>query len=204
MKKFTLATLAMAMLLTLPVGALAATVTKAEYKTAKSEISANLSAEKKACAAKNGNAKDICLEEAKGRSKVARAQLEENYAPSTRHGYQLRMARADAAYGVAKEKCDDNTGNTKDVCRKEAKSAYVTAKANAKLDEKTTQNNATANEKASDAKMTALEKNAAAQATANKNKNNAAFALAKEKRDAYNGDVKTNCVKDAKSAYGQN
>ena len=204
MKKLILTALTTVFLLVSSMGAMAATLSKQEYNSTKSDISSRLTADKKACATSTGNAKDICREEAKGRSKMARAQLEENYAPSTKHRYQLRMARADAAYQVAKEKCDDNTGNTKDVCRKEAKLVYVTAKANAKLSEKITKNNTTANDKASEAKSTALDKNATAQTIANKEQNNASYALAKEKCNAFNGDLKTNCTKDAKSTYGQN
>jgi hypothetical protein len=35
------------------------------------------------------------------------------------------MAKVDADYAVAKEKCDDFSGNAKDVCVKEAKAAQV-------------------------------------------------------------------------------
>ena len=50
-------------MLVLPI-AQAATMTKSDYK-----------ADKTACAALAGNAKDICVEEAKAKEKVARAEL---------------------------------------------------------------------------------------------------------------------------------
>ena len=34
------------------------------------------------------------------------------------------MAKADATYEVAKERCDDLSGNAKDVCKKDAKAAF--------------------------------------------------------------------------------
>ena len=43
------------------------------------------------------------------------------------------MAKAETTYAVAKERCDDLSGNPKDVCVKEAKAAEVKAKADAKL-----------------------------------------------------------------------
>ena len=43
------------------------------------------------------------------------------------------MAKADATYEIAKERCDDLTGNAKDVCKKDAKTAFETTKADAKV-----------------------------------------------------------------------
>jgi hypothetical protein len=83
------------------------------------------------------NAKDICMAEAKGKEKVALADLEVTYKPSTKARYEARVARADAAMRVAKEKCDDLAGNAKDVCRKEAETAHVAGKADAKAQMKT-------------------------------------------------------------------
>ena len=57
------ASLIVGAMLVLPI-AQAATMTKADYKT-----------DKTACAALAGNAKDICVEEAKAKEKVARAEL---------------------------------------------------------------------------------------------------------------------------------
>lgn len=170
---------------------IAADLTKAEYDTAKLEATAKYKADRTACKTLSGNAKDICVEEAKGQEKVTNASLKDQFTPSVEHRYALRMAKADAAYNVAKEKCDDAAGNAKDVCRKEAKSAYVSAKADAKLAEKT-----------SDAKSTATEKVTEARKDASAEKRDAAWAVAKEKCDAMAGDTKTNCLKDAKANYG--
>jgi hypothetical protein len=182
----------------------AANLTKEEYKVGKADISAQLKAAKAACDAFKSNAKDICMQEAKGRDKVALAELETRYEPSTKHNYQFATAKADAAYSVAKEKCDDQAGNAKDVCRKEAKSVHVAAVADAKLSEKTTLNNAEATEKINTAKTVAAGSNASAQATATSTINKADYKAAAEKCDALAGDVKTKCVDDAKAKFGQN
>jgi hypothetical protein len=42
------------------------------------------------------------------------------------------VAKAEADYRVAKERCDDQAGNVKDVCLEEAKAAEAAAKADAK------------------------------------------------------------------------
>src|SRR6186713_2432639 len=77
--------------------------------------------DKAACDAMSGNAKDICVEEAKGKEKVAKADAEAGYEGTPKARESARVARADAMYEVAKEKCDDLAGNAKDVCVKEAK-----------------------------------------------------------------------------------
>ena len=168
-------------------------MTKVEYKSAKSDLSTKYKADKAACKAMNGNAKDICIQEAKGQESVAKAELEQNYQPSDKHSRDIRIAKVDAAYAVAKEKCDDLSGNPKDVCRKEAKSAFVTGSADAKLAAKT-----------ADANSTAREKNAASRKDAAVEKRDAAYAVAKEKCDGLAGDAKDKCVKQAKATYGQN
>lgn len=133
MSTFTNFALSPILLLTISASVFAVPMSKVEYKTAKEGISAQYSADKTACGASMGNAKDICIEEAKGREKIARAELEVGYNPSDKRSYAVRLAKADAAFAVAKEKCDDTTGNAKDVCRKEANSLHVAAKAEAKL-----------------------------------------------------------------------
>ncbi|MEO8135958.1 MAG: hypothetical protein ABI831_18525 [Betaproteobacteria bacterium] len=203
MKKFTLTAISAAFCVALSTGAIGANMTKTDYKAAKDEVTSKYKSEKAACKGMTGNAKDICVEEAKGHEKVAKAELEVNYSPSDKHAYDVRVAKADAAYAVAKEKCDDLSGNAKDVCKKEAKAAYVTAKADAKVAVKTADANATAHEKKVDANMTARDKTADARHDASADKRNAEYAVAKEKCDALAGDAKANCVKQAKARYGQ-
>jgi hypothetical protein len=192
-----------ALLLAFSFGASAAPLTKVEYKAGKTDIAAKLKAAKLACDAQTGNAKDICVEEAKGADKIALAELEANYEPSTKHSYDIAVAKAKAAFAIAKEKCDDQTGNPKDVCRKEADATYTAAMAEAKLSEKTTQNNGKAAEKISDAKTTAMDKNASAQKSANTDIREADYKTALEKCDAFAGDVKTKCVTTAKTQFGK-
>lgn len=108
-------------------------LTKEEYKAQGDRISADYKAGRDKCAALKDNAKDICTAEAKGTEKTAKAGLEAQYKPSPRNDEKLSLAKADAAYDVAKEKCDDLKGNDKDVCIKDAKAAQVKAKEDAKV-----------------------------------------------------------------------
>lgn len=186
MNRINLTALATALMLAVSGGAFA--MTKAEYKASKDEASAKYKSEKAACKSMSGNAKDICMEEAKGREKVAKADAEAVFEPTDRHRYDARLTKAKAVYNVAKEKCDDQTGNAKDVCRKEAKAAFVSAKADAKVAKKTAD---AGNDKV------------AARKDAAEDKRGAQYNVAKEKCDALAGEAKSNCVKDAKAKYGQ-
>jgi hypothetical protein len=103
------------------------------YKADKDKIEAQYKVDKDHCGAMSGNAKDICVKEAKGKEKVAKAELEANYKNTDKARNDARVAKADADYDVAKEKCDDMSGNQKDVCVKEAKAAHTKAKADAQV-----------------------------------------------------------------------
>src|SRR5207344_1048876 len=55
-------------------------ITKDAYDTAIRNADAQYKIDKDACASRNGNAKDICLAEASGREKIAKADAEAAYA----------------------------------------------------------------------------------------------------------------------------
>lgn len=158
-----------------------ASMTKAEYGMAKDQIKADYKAAKASCGSMTGNAKDICVVEAKGNEKVGKADLEARYTGKEKAQYNLRIAKAEAAYDVAKEKCDDATGNAKNVCVKEAKATQIKAKADAKMT-KTVKNAAT---DAMDERMTAD------------------YKVAIEKCDALSGDAKSACVANAKTKFNK-
>jgi hypothetical protein len=178
--------------LTMTAGAMAQGTAKATRDMAVTHASDQYKADKAACSALSGNAKDICAEEAKGKEKVAKADAEASYANTPKARESARVARADATYAVSKEKCDDVAGNVKDVCVKEAKAALVRAKADAKVDRVAT-----------DAKVEAVEKTAEARKDATADKRDADYKVAVEKCDVLAGANKDSCVKDAKGRYGK-
>lgn len=156
------------------VGAHAQTMGAPEHKAAKDRISAEYKAAKSACDSRSGNAKDICEEEAKGREKVAQAELEHNRTGKADDLRKLNMVKAETAYEVAKERCDDKAGNDKDVCVKEAKASRAKAEADLK-----------------------------GSRSAMADKTDADYKLATEKCDAMAGDAKTGCVNAAKARFGK-
>ena len=112
-------------------------------------------ADKAACDALSGNAKDVCVEQAKGKEKVAKAEAAAAYENTPKNREKARVARADAAYDVAKEKCDDLAGNAKDVCVKEAKAAHVKATADAKVDRVASESSQNSAQKTAEARVEA-------------------------------------------------
>ena len=154
---------------------------RTEYSASKTRISADYKADKAVCAPMAGNARDICIEEAKGKEKVARAELEYGYTGKSRDQNKVLVAKAEASYAVAKEKCDDKAGNAKDVCVKEAKAVEVKALADAKM-----------GKQIGEAKMDAAQE-----------KRDADYKVAAEKCDAMAGDAKTSCMSMAKAKFGK-
>ncbi len=170
-------------------------MTKEEHKVEKDRIAAEYKVDKKNCDTMKDNAKDICMKEAKGKEDIAKAELESHYKPSVKATHKVADARADAAYEVAKEKCDDLKGNDKDVCVKDAKAAHVKAKEDAKV--------AAVQAKPADSMAEKKADVAEAKKDANAEKNDANYKAAKERCDALSGDAKSKCVDDMKRMYNK-
>jgi hypothetical protein len=110
------------------------TMSKDEVKAEKERISTEYKANKAKCKDMKGNAKDICMAEAKGQEKLAKAELEAKQKDTPKNRYDVAVAKADMDYHVAKEKCDDMKGKEKKACEKDAKAAHDSAKKQAKAD----------------------------------------------------------------------
>jgi hypothetical protein len=203
MKSIAISTIAAAVSLAFGAASAAEIMSKPQYEAGKKTIEATYKTDKVACKPLVENAKDVCMVQAKGREKVALAELEESFAPSHKTHYDVRIAKADAEYAVAKEKCDDKAGNGKDVCRKEAQAARTIARADAQTQLKTTDANATAGEKSAKAREQADRKVAVARRDAQDDKLDAEYAVAKEKCDALAGTPKDQCVNAAKARFGK-
>jgi hypothetical protein len=117
--------------------AAAAGLSRDQVRTAEDRIEAAYRSERAACESLNGNARDICIAQAKGDEKVARAKLEYLNSGKATDMMKLATARADAAYGIATERCDDVGGNARDVCLRQASAQHVAALADAKAAKKT-------------------------------------------------------------------
>ena len=159
----------------------AATIGKADYSANKTSINTQYKTDKAACASQTGNAKDICIAEAKGKEKVASAELEYSYTGKAKDAIKGREAKVDASYIVAKEKCDDLTGKPKSLCVTESKTARTKGMADAKM-----------NKEIGEAKVDATQA-----------KRDADYKVAIEKCDTLAGNAKSACIASAKSNLGK-
>ncbi|MGC4060940.1 MAG: hypothetical protein QM749_08855 [Aquabacterium sp.] len=163
------------------VGVQAATGSKADYDAAKATAKQARDVAEAQCKALSGNAKDVCKAKAKVDYVTAESNAEAKYKGTEKAVYNARVDVAKAKYDLAKEECDDKTGNDKSVCRKDAEAAYVAAKADAKASRKTHE----AADDAADAKT------------------DAAYDAEKQRCDALSGDAKDACVAKVKATYGR-
>ena len=85
---------------------------KLDYKAARAK-----------CNELGGNAKDVCIKEAKSAetATIADAKAAKK---STDTDAVAGADKREAEFKVAREKCDSMSGNTKDICKKEAEAQY--------------------------------------------------------------------------------
>jgi hyperosmotically inducible protein len=86
------------------------------------------------CTSMTGNAKGICMEEAKAARAHAEADAIAQYNNTTKGRTKARTAVADADFALAKAKCGDMTGADKDSCMTNAAAIHSAAVADAKAD----------------------------------------------------------------------
>lgn len=151
------------------------------YKQAKDTAEATYDNAKKACDSMKDNAKDVCNAEAKAARDKSKAQAEAQYKGTPKAHADARLVAAKADYDVAKERCDDKSGNDKDVCVKDAKASRTKAEADVKA---------------------ARENRETRQETAQA-KSDANYKAAVERCDALSGEAKDACVARAKSTHKQ-
>lgn len=162
-------------------GASAATGNKTDYNAVKDRIAAEYKTDRATCDGYSDNKKDVCQEQAKGKEKVGKAEAEYNYTGKAADMDKIAVVKADSAYGVAKEMCDDKGGSEKSVCKTEAKATHTKALADAKLTRKVGE----------------------ARKDATEDKRDADYKVASEKCDSLAGDAKAACVSAAKIKFNK-
>ena len=106
---------------------------QAAYRNLTHKAAADYKAAEKNCKSMSGNAKTVCIEEAK----VARARTEQEavaqYNNTSKANIDARTKLANAEFGLAKARCASSAGTEKDSCINNAKSVHTAALADAKL-----------------------------------------------------------------------
>ncbi|HKA38878.1 MAG TPA: hypothetical protein VKD25_03850 [Burkholderiales bacterium] len=177
----------------------AALTSKEELKVANDQADANYKMARQKCNAMSGNAKDVCVAEAKGEQRKAKARAEADHKGDQKSRYNLRVAMADADYEVAKEKCDARVGNEKDVCLKGARATHTRAKADARANRTSQEANADARDSRAEANRTSQEANS----EATKRARDADYKVAVEKCDSLSGSAREQCIQQAKARFGR-
>lgn len=103
-----------------------------EYQREKDRIEADAKAAKAKCKDMKDNAKDICMAEAKGNEKLAKKELDYKKNPNDKNLRDVEKMKAEVAYEIAKEKCEDQKGAEQASCKKAAKAEKERAVAAAK------------------------------------------------------------------------
>lgn len=201
MTKFNMTAVAAAIGVIFSTAVMAETLSKDAYKAARDGIATEYTSEKNHCDSLSGNPKDICVAEAKGKQEVANAELAARYEPTTQNHYKARIAKAEADYAVANEKCDDKAGNDQDICVKEAKAVQTRIKADAEAQLKISDAKQAANDESAEARSVARAEGVEARQEAMTDKRDANYAVAREKCDALEGDAKDRCIDNAKTRY---
>jgi hypothetical protein len=96
--------------LALGAGAMAQSMSRDQFNAGKRVIATDYKSAMATCESGSGKAKDICQAEARGKQRVAKAELRTRYKPSENASYKLRVAQVDADNAVAKKKCEDKAG----------------------------------------------------------------------------------------------
>ena len=166
--------------------------THQEYNSAKSRADMEFKTAKQKCDSFAGNAKDICLVGARGALSVAKADAYSNYKGTESARLKAAKAKVEAEYLVAKERCDDLSGNQNDVCRQEANAEKVKGDQAAQIVSK----KAEATREFLDTKNKAREE-------AGEANRDAEYKVAVEKCDQYSGDARDQCITAAQSKFGK-
>ncbi|MFT4173851.1 MAG: hypothetical protein QM639_14905 [Rhodocyclaceae bacterium] len=182
---------AMACILAVSAAPFAANAATAHEKQERDRIENTYKSARQQCDSLSGNGKDVCQEEAKAQRKIALADLDASVKGTTGARYDAQVARAEAEYAVAKERCDDKAGQAKDECVQAAKTTEEKAKADAKAAHKT-----------ADARRDESRTAARADERASEDKRKAERDLAAEKCDRLAGNAKSQCMNDVKAHFG--
>lgn len=172
-------------------GAASAAPAKDELRREHDRAQAAYKLEWDSCKKLKDNAKDICKVEARGHFQVAKAEIDAKYKRSPSNQDRIKVAKADAAYRLAVERCGDLSGNARDVCKADAKANSVAARGEAKLSRASV-------DRGMYSRQAIRERKDVREDTAD-----AQYAAAKERCDTLAGGAKASCVGEAKRKFGK-
>ncbi len=111
----------------------ASAISDEEIRAETDRIAAQYSTAMAHCQSLQGNDKDICVEDAKGSQRVAQAERDAKLQGDADHRYQVLVARAEAEYRVAKERCNEMRGDAVGICKRDVQATYLKAQEDARV-----------------------------------------------------------------------
>jgi hypothetical protein len=163
--------------------------TKEAYKAQQLRIEGDYDVAQGKCKSLQGNARRVCYEQVRGERDIAQAQLEMQFKPSADADEKVRLARAEATYAVAVQKCKSMDGSAREVCRDDAKMVFKEAKSEARM-----QKELVAMELRSQQVVQERTQQADRMAEAR-------FAAARERCEMLPGEGRDNCLADVKRRF---
>lgn len=109
-------------------------LTQQRYEDRKKRIEAQSRADRKACRRLEGERRDVCEAQARGKEDAAKAKLEARFRGTPEATLRAKEVTAEANYKVAREKCALLEGKTEDRCMDEAKAAREAALRQARVE----------------------------------------------------------------------
>ena len=119
---------------------------RATYNATFEKATADGKAAQDKCDALSGNAKDVCIEQAKAVEGRAKADAKAQYKRTRKTRTEARIAAADGDFAVAAAKCRAKAGNDQDFCVEEAQAVHAKAIEDAKSTKKVADASADARE----------------------------------------------------------
>jgi len=96
-------------------------------------IDADFEAARERCDDLAGQAKDVCLAEARAERRIRKVEVAARGQGTSKAWYDAHIARAEAEFGVAKERCGIRAGNERAACIADARAGEARAKEEARL-----------------------------------------------------------------------
>jgi hypothetical protein len=95
-------------------------------------IDAEFDAARERCDDLAGQAKDVCLAEARAERRIRKVEVAARVQGTSKARYDAQIARAEAAFGVAKERCGVRAGEERAACIADARAGEERAKEEAR------------------------------------------------------------------------
>lgn len=156
-------------------------MSSAVYDAARSQLKAAYKAEREGCEKMSANAREVCVQTARGREEVALAHLRYQRTGDDDDLFKVVEARFEARFQIAKQACKEQTGQARDTCIAEARAERDKARASVKMARDISES----------------------RAEVERAKDQADYALARERCDALALQAKDACVASARARYGQ-